>query len=163
MHWIPTEGIGEHEHTNLNSMKTSPGDCKHSHSLLSVGLAGWWVWRDCRGALKRTYCYIPAPATATSPGFPVYNNRQLILLNPPSTYLWRTRHFVYRSRWIKWPISVNLCPFNAAGVYKTTYLARMDHFPDTKPHNTMQKLLFSLIATLILDYYLISFFFFYIQ
>lgn len=79
------------------------------------------------GALKRTYCYIPAPATATSPGFPVYNNRQLILLNPPSTYLWRTRHFVYRSCWIKWPISVNLCPFNAVGVYKTINLTFFRH------------------------------------
>lgn len=87
------------------------------------------------GALKRTYCYIPAPATATSPGFPVYNNRQLILLNPPSTYLWRTRHFVYRSCWIKWPISVNLCPFNAVGVYKTINLP---FFSDTNQDNTKQ-------------------------
>lgn len=71
-------------------------------SFILITRACWLVdIKGLSGAIKRTYCYIPALTTATSRGFPFYNNSKLILLNSQSTYLFGTKHFVDSSCWIK--------------------------------------------------------------
>lgn len=63
----------------LRNVKMSPGDCKCVHSFLSSRLVWLLNIKGLSGAVKRAYCYIPALTTAT--GFPLNNNKQLILLN----------------------------------------------------------------------------------
>lgn len=65
--------------------------------MCSFILITWACWllniKGLSGAVKRAYCYIPAPTAATSQGFPFYNNSQLILLNSQTYLLMRDKTF----------------------------------------------------------------------
>lgn len=98
-----------------------------TRSFILIKQAGGWLanWlavdiQGLSGAVKRTYCCIPAPTAALSLGFTSNNNSQLIPLNSPSTYSFLTKHFVYSACWIKQPISVHLCPLSRVTAYKST-------------------------------------------
>lgn len=99
----------------------SLGDVNVVHSFLSPG-ACWLVnIKGLSGAVKRPYCYIPAMTTATSQGFPFYNNSQLIPLNSQTTYLFGGNNILFTvpadSKYL------NLCSFNAVTIYNTTVAA----------------------------------------